>query len=108
MIDAPLECKLENDELVVRIGIRTLEFAAQRREPFTEYDNKLGDWRVYWRVIDPLEFAKDVKHELLREEEDGSSPLTNLLDLACTNALDQGSLGVEKAEAPPYPEEDNE
>ncbi len=52
-------------------------------------------WGVQqWKIINNLEWAKDVVREINREEEDGSSPLTNLLDKASENALDQGSLAV--------------
>ena len=37
-------------------------------------------------------------YELTREEEDGSSNLTNLLDIACGEALNQGSIAVEYKE----------
>ena len=97
MKDQPLSCKLEGDELVIRIGIDTLAWAAQseRRETaFWEYDYTVGDLVQRWKIIDNLEWAKDVIRELNREEEDGSSPLTNLLDKASENAVDQGSIAV--------------
>lgn len=107
-LEAPLGCKLEGGELVIRIGINVLAMATEDREPFTIYDEKLGDWRKAWIVTDPLEFAKEVAREINREEEDGSSPLTNLLDLACASALDQGCMGVEEAPLPVYPPDPDE
>ena len=96
MKDQPLSCKLEGDELVIRIGIDTLAWAAQSegREPFWTYDWEKADFVQRWKVIDNLEWAKDVVREITREEEDGSSPLTNLLDKASEDALDQGSIAV--------------
>jgi len=96
MIDAPLECKIENEELVIKIGIGTMVFAVQKVEPFTAYDEKIGDFRVFFHITDMLEFAKGIQRELLREEEDGSSPLTNLLDLASASAAEQGDAGIEE------------
>jgi hypothetical protein len=107
MKDAPLSCEIENGELVIRIGIDVLSLATEDREPFTIYDEKIGGFRKAWIVTDPLEFARDVRIAITDEEEDGSSPLTNLLDLACANALDQGSLGVEEAKVSPETEEDD-
>ncbi len=95
MKNTPLSAHIENhDELVIRVGIDVLAYAEEDREPFTTYDEKINDFRKVWSVTDPLEFAKDVLHELLDESEDGSSLLTNVLDMASKNALDQGSLGV--------------
>lgn len=106
--ETPLSCKIDDGELVIRIGINVLTFASNHRDPFLVDDEITGFPRQAWIVTDVLEFAKDVCRELNREEEDGSSPLTNLLDLAFTNALDQGSLGVEEVPAPEYGDEDDE
>lgn len=96
MKDQPLSAKLEGDELVIRIGIDTLAWAAEaeRRETcFWEYD-EVRDYVQKWKIVDDRGWAEDVLHELKREEEDGSSPLTNLLDKMSEKALDQGSLSV--------------
>lgn len=93
-IDTPLIVQVENGELVIRIGIKTLAWAAERQPDWNPYDYEKKDWvQLYW-IADPLEFAKDVKCELLREEEDGSTPLGNLLDKVCTAAKDDGSIAV--------------
>jgi hypothetical protein len=106
--DTPLSCSIEDNQLVIRIGIDVLAMATEDREPFTIYDEKLGDHRKAWIVTDALEFAKDVRNEIQREEEDGSSPLTNLLDLACSNALDQGSIAVEEVALPEYEKDEDD
>lgn len=93
-LETPLSCTIEGGQLVIRIGINVLAMATEGREPFTVWDDETRAYRKQWVVTDPIEFVKDVKCELTREEEDGSSPLTNLLDLGCTNALEQGCLGV--------------
>jgi hypothetical protein len=36
----------------------------------------------------------DVVHEMLREREDGSTPLSDFLDKMSQNAIDDGSLGL--------------
>jgi hypothetical protein len=104
--DQPLSVEVTEGRLIISIGIGTLAFAAQMQEPFHAYDERLRDWRNYWIIKDPLEFAKDVRNETSREEEDGSTPLTDFLDKVCTNALDQGCIGCEEAPQPEYEDDD--
>ena len=97
MRDQPLSCKIEGEELVIRIGIDILAWSQQserRDTPFWVYDQEQAKYAPQWKIINNLEWAKDVVREITREEEDGSSPLTNLLDKASEAALDQGSLAV--------------
>jgi len=108
MKDTQLTCAIENEELVIRIGIDVLSLAMKDQEPFSIYDENLRDIRKVWIITDPLEFAKDVRRAITGEEEDGSCPLTNLLDQACKKALDQGSLGVVEAEIAAETEEDDD
>lgn len=84
MIDKPLSAMIDGDELVIRIGIGTLAFAAEHLKPLP-YE--------ILRVIDKAEFANDVRAELMREEEDGSSMLTDVLDAASIAAWENGSIG---------------
>ena len=94
-----LEVHIIDGQLVVRIGVETLAWASDHSDFSTPYDDKVGDFVPKWKVIDQLEFAKDVARELRREEEDGSSLLTNVLDKAIEAAIEQGSLGIEEMEA---------
>ena len=87
----PLTVKIEKDELVIRIGIGTLAFSADECPLFYNGERDCSDVKV----IDPPEWAKDVLRELEREEEDGSTPVTELIDKAMSDAVDQGSLAVE-------------
>lgn len=106
----PLSCKIEQNEVVIRIGIDTLAEAAEyeTREPFWPYDDNTGNWYQRWKIVDRGEWARDIVHHLNDEAEDGSSLLTDLLDKASDIALDYGSLGVEEFEPPPFVEEDPE
>ena len=94
--DQTLSVKVEGDELVIRIGIDTLSEAAEfeGREPFWQYDEIVGDFVQHWKIIDNKGWAEDVVHALKDESEDGSTFVTDLLDKACEEALDQGSLSV--------------
>lgn len=46
-------------------------------------------------VTDLAAFAKDFVSELNREEEDGSTPITELLDAAFSKAVDNGAQGID-------------
>ena len=94
----PLDVNIEQQQLVIRIGIDTLAFAFEESNENHKYDEKKHDWNKLVKVLDSEQFAKDVMYELTREEEDGSSNLTNLLDIACVEALNQGSIAVEYKE----------
>ncbi len=95
--DQPLEVKVNKGVLSISIGIDTLSFCFEE----SEYNNpcqEIGDSYEFvrqYKIKDSLEFAKDVRRALLDEREDGSTILTDLLDKACEEAVDQGSLGID-------------
>lgn len=88
-LNQPLTCRIEAGELVIRVGLDVLEFATTQPDygPFAE-------WPKQPRVVDKEAWAKDIRDELLKEEEDGSSPLTNLIDAAMLAASENGSIGL--------------
>jgi hypothetical protein len=94
--DASRSVKIVDDELVIRVGINTLAWAFDHMLENNPYSDKDHDFVQKWRVSDPLEFTKDTVSELLREEEDGTTPLDLLFDKVMNNAVDQGSLGIEE------------
>lgn len=94
MKDQPLSCQLEGDELVIRIGIDTLAFAADRSELFNPFDEDLNDFVQKWKVIDSKGFAEEVSRELEMEDEIGGSPLIYLIEKMFDKVLDDGSLSV--------------
>lgn len=49
-----------------------------------------------YRVTDAEVFAKEVVHELNREQEDGTTPIHLLFDKCMYEAIDQGAEGVEE------------
>lgn len=93
--DQPLDVNIEDDQLVIRIGIDTLAFAFEESSSNNPYSDHLNDFIRMCTVTDARQFAKDVQYELTREEEDGSSILTNLLDKACDEAANQGSIALD-------------
>lgn len=94
--DKPLSVKVSKGVLTIEIGVDALAFASLR----SNYAWQLTDPKRTGKERDPREvftvtsaggFAVEVKSALLEEAEDGSSLLTDVLDKACENAIEQGS-----------------
>lgn len=98
-IDRPLSAEIRGRELVIRVGIGTIAWAFEHDSENNQWDDEKNNYIQGWKVSDLREFAKDVRHEALREEEDGSTPLCRFLDQLCRAAADQGSLGIEESGA---------
>lgn len=96
MRERPLEVLIEDEELVIRIGINTLAFAFEEGEDNNPFDENIDNFRKAHKVTDPDIFAKEVYLELIREREDGSTPVTDLLDKMFSEALDMGCQGIEE------------
>ena len=84
----PLAVGVEGDELVIRIGVDTLKFAFETGEENQPFDEKVMDFRRSWKVTNKYQFAKGVGNALCNEEEDGSTPLTKVLDEAYICAVE--------------------
>jgi hypothetical protein len=95
MRDQPLQCRVEGDELVIRIGLDCLKMAAEYCPRFYNYEVHKGSVGPYETVEDINELASDIRCALTHEEEDGSSPLTELFDDAILAAAENGSIGFE-------------
>ena len=91
----PLFVGVVDDELVIRIGVGTLAWAFESGEENQPFDEKANDFRRSWRVTDPHKFAKGVGNGLCDEEEDGSTPLTKILDEAFIKAV-ENDMGVDE------------
>jgi len=84
----PLTIGVEGEELVIRIGVDTLQFCFETGEENQPYDEKAQDFRRAFKVINKYRFAKGVANALCNEEEDGSTPLTKILDEAFIHAVE--------------------
>lgn len=93
MLDQPLKCSVENDELVIRIGLNTLKCASENCPGFFDYHSHKNP--PYIQVVDIKELALGVCEALNHEEEDGTTPIHILLDEAIIHSYHQGSLGFE-------------
>jgi hypothetical protein len=91
----PLTIGVEGDELVIRIGVDTLQFAFETGEDNQPFDDKANDFRRSWKVVDKHKFAKGVGNALCDEEEDGSTRLTKVLDEAYICAVED-DMGVDE------------
>jgi hypothetical protein len=93
--DSPMEVKVDQGVLMISIGIDTLAWAFEHQDDNNPWLDSAHDFVQSLKVIDPLQFAKDVACEITREEEDGTSPLHLFFDKMCNEACDQGSGGVD-------------
>lgn len=96
----PLEAKIEKGALVIRIGAQTLAHAVSYADWANPWDDERDNYIRTFAILDVHEFAKDTIAELLREREDGSSLLSDVLDKASQNAVEDGSLATEEAVIP--------
>ena len=90
MSNTPLRCRITKGKLIIEIGLDTLKDAVECCPIF--YDDKSRKEPPYINVLDSTQLAKDIARSLTSEEEDGSSPLTNLLDDAIADAFYDGSI----------------
>lgn len=99
MSDKPLEVHVTDDGvLTISIGVERLSYAFEEHEDNNPYDENTGDFKKLFKVINAHTFARDIRVALLQEEENGSTPLTVMLDKASWDAVEDGSQGVEEIE----------
>jgi hypothetical protein len=82
--DQPLHCAVEENRLVISIGVDTLAFADKQR--------------IGHKINNPLGFAEDVARMLQDEDEVGATLLTELLDSGMQAAVDDGTEFVDYEE----------
>lgn len=105
--NTPLSVAVEGDELVIRIGIDTLAFAAEHDDPFNVFDIDRNKFVQAWQISANKGWAEDVAHTLRVEGEDGSTPVSRLLDKMFVEALEQGSSNVYETDSEPLEDEDD-
>lgn len=99
----PLTVRLERGALVIRIGVDVLAHALKFAEWAIRFDEAKDDYIQPYTVTDARELANDVMRAMLREEEDGSTPLSDFLDNMTKAAVEDGTLGVEDDPQPSNP-----
>ena len=92
--DTPLQAAIEDGQIVIRIGVKTLAFCALAKNG--------GQLAENLRVTDATQFAKDTIREFAhREEENGDTRLTKMLDAAMAEAVDQGCTAIRELKRKP-------
>ncbi len=91
----PLTVTVENGQLVIAIGVRTLAHAVSYSDWANPWSDEHHDYIRTFAITDADAFAKDARRAMLNEREDGSSPLTDFLDKAAEAALEDGSEACE-------------
>lgn len=86
------EARIIGDELVIKLKISTLAHAAQHSDYFFHCQED----GVALKITDEAAFAESVASALNREEEDGSTPITRMLDEATEWVSEQGWSGIEE------------
>jgi len=96
--DTGLSAMVEDDELVIRIGIDVLKTAIEASDYFQPYNEKTGEFEQIM-VNDPATFAKSMAYRLNDEAEDGETLIYAMLDKAAETVVEQGDDGVDTPEA---------
>ncbi len=96
--NTPLSVSISDGVLSICVGVDRLAHAIAGGDDFHSYDQKSGEYIRGFAITDAATFAKDVTVELEREAEDGSTPLSKLLDEVGQSAIDEGSTGVHYAQ----------
>lgn len=84
MKDQPLKIELENERIVISVGISAFAYGVQHAD----------SWDEELKIEDETQFAKDVLRELQREDEQGSTDLFFLFDKAANKAVENGSAAI--------------
>lgn len=93
MKETRLSVSIEDEELVIRIGVATLAHAGSHCPLF--YHPETNPSPPYIKITNPERFAVEVANELFSEEEDGSSLISTTIDQAIEIAYESGSLAIE-------------
>lgn len=93
-LESRLRSEIVDGELVIRIGISTLAFAAEEMPSNNPYDEDARDFVRQFLVTEPNLFARDVESAMHVEEENGDTPLNLFLDKMIEAAVEDGSMGV--------------
>ncbi len=85
------DAAIENGAIVIRVSLAALPQVVE------------GAWALHaldkrWKLTDVPTFAKELVHELNREDEQGTTMIHRMFDTAINEALEQGAEGIEEHE----------
>jgi len=90
-----MECKIEGDEIVIRVKIDCLQIAWENG-PFVESNYGPDDEDNKPPVITDCEaFAQELVNELNFEDESGTNAVMTMFDNAMERAIENGADGVD-------------
>lgn len=87
---AKLTVEIKNRAVVIRLPFKVIECAAKEA-----FDREYGHDRHTYEIVDAGLFAKDLLHELTREEENGDTVVCKMFDQAIVDATSNGAQGVD-------------
>lgn len=87
------EAQIVDGKLVIALRIGTLAHAARH----SDYFDRLAEQGTKLKITDEAVFAQSVANALNAEEEDGSTPITRMLDKAFEHVSEWGEDGIEEA-----------
>jgi len=89
--EMPLRCEEIDGAIDMGIGRNVLKFAAENHPDF--YDVRLDGPNI--KITNAAVFAREVMYAINAENEDGSTLLTDMLDKAIKQAVENGCEGVD-------------
>lgn len=93
--DLPLRCRVVNGALHFCVGAQTIKWAVENHPELLS----ISDYgKPTFLVDDPVAFLNELVAVINREEEDGSTLLTRMLDDAIIQAVEDGSDGLRYVE----------
>lgn len=90
----PLSVTVKDGRLLIEIGVDVLAHAVSYSDWANPWNEDAHDNIREFAIIDAEEFARDVKHAMQAEREDGSTPLSDFLDAMTQAAVEDGSLAT--------------
>lgn len=87
------EAHLVDGKLVISLEIGTLAHAARH----SDYFDRCREFGTPLKITDEADFAKSVCNRLNTEREDGSTPITRMLDEAFRKVCEWGEDGIDAA-----------
>ena len=87
------EAQIVGGKLVISLRISTLAHAARH----SDYFDRCAEDGIPLKITDEALFARSVARALNAEEEDGSTPITHMLDKAFEHVGEWGEEGIEEA-----------
>ena len=86
-------CRVRDHRITITIGKRLLKFATENHPHF--WDGETRKEQPCVKIDDIEVFMAEVVLEINAEREDGSTLLTDMLDAAIQNAVENGCEGID-------------